>query len=81
MMEIWADPFLSRNCHTIEVDSDSARFTLSIENVPSEKPKTGELRRSRSSRRAEAPHPAASWDLELIVSNSHAHRGDGAAGA
>ena len=42
MMEIWADPFLSRNCHTIEVDSDSARFTLSIENVPSEIPKRGE---------------------------------------
>jgi aspartate dehydrogenase len=43
MMEIWADPFLSRNCHTIEVDSDSARFTLSIENVPSENPKTGRI--------------------------------------
>ena len=26
---------------TLEVDSDSARFTLSIENIPSEKPKTG----------------------------------------
>jgi aspartate dehydrogenase len=43
MMEIWADPFLSRNCHIIEVDSDSARFTLSIENVPSENPKTGRI--------------------------------------
>ena len=43
MMEIWADPFVSRNCHTIEVDSDSARFTLSIENVPSENPKTGRI--------------------------------------
>src|SRR5215813_7249118 len=43
MMEIWADPFLSCNCHTIEVDSDSARFTLSIENVPSENPKTGRI--------------------------------------
>src|SRR5438094_254277 len=29
LMEIWADPAVDRNCHTIEVDSDSARFTLS----------------------------------------------------
>ena len=29
------------NCHSIEVDSDGARFTLSIENIPSENPKTG----------------------------------------
>jgi aspartate dehydrogenase len=43
VMEIWADPALDRNCHTIEVDSDSARFTLSIENVPSENPKTGRI--------------------------------------
>ena len=43
MIEIWADPSVSRNCHTIEVDADSARFTLSIENVPSENPKTGRI--------------------------------------
>ncbi len=42
-MEIWADPSVDRNCHTIEVDSDSARLTLSIENVPSENPKTGRI--------------------------------------
>src|SRR5215472_11434221 len=30
MMEIWADPAVDRNCHTIEVDSDSAHFTLAI---------------------------------------------------
>lgn len=41
MIDIWADPAVERNCHTIEVDSDSARFTLSIENIPSENPKTG----------------------------------------
>ena len=41
MIDIWADPAMTRNCHTIEVDSDSARFTLSIENIPSENPKTG----------------------------------------
>jgi aspartate dehydrogenase len=43
MIDIWADPGLTRNCHVIEVDADSARFTLSIENVPSENPKTGRI--------------------------------------
>jgi len=43
MMEIWADPTVDRNCHSIEVDSDSARLTLTIENVPSENPKTGRI--------------------------------------
>jgi len=42
-IDIWADPTLARNCHSIEVDADSARFTLSIENVPSENPKTGRI--------------------------------------
>ena len=41
MIDIWADPAMTRNCHSIEVDADSARFTLSIENMPSENPKTG----------------------------------------
>ena len=41
MIDIYADPAMTRNCHSIEVDSDSARFTLSIENIPSENPKTG----------------------------------------
>jgi aspartate dehydrogenase len=40
-IEIWADPALTRNVHRIEVDSDSARFSMSIENIPSENPKTG----------------------------------------
>jgi aspartate dehydrogenase len=43
MMEIWADPSVERNCHTIEVDSDCARFTLAIENIPSENPRTGRI--------------------------------------
>jgi len=43
MIEIWADPSISRNCHTIEVDADSARFSMTIENVPSENPKTGRI--------------------------------------
>lgn len=40
-LEIWADPNLERNTHRIEVDADSAHFSMSIENVPSENPKTG----------------------------------------
>lgn len=43
IIEIWADPSLKRNCHSIEVDSDSARFSLSIENIPSENPRTGRI--------------------------------------
>ncbi len=40
-LEIWADPTLTRNAHRIDVESDSARFSMSIENIPSENPKTG----------------------------------------
>lgn len=41
-LEIWADPGLDRNTHRIEVDADSARFTLEIANVPTEEnPRTG----------------------------------------
>jgi aspartate dehydrogenase len=40
-MEIWADPALTRNTHRIDVESDSASFSMSIENIPSENPKTG----------------------------------------
>ena len=42
-IEIWADPAVTRNTHRIEVESDAARFSLQIENVPSENPKTGRL--------------------------------------
>ena len=43
-IEIWADPGVSRNIHHIEVEADSARFSMQIENVPStENPKTGRL--------------------------------------
>src|SRR4051812_18768901 len=43
MIDIYADPTKTRNCHVIQVDADSASFTLSIENVPSENPKTGRI--------------------------------------
>ncbi len=43
-LEIWADPAVDRNVHTIEVEADSARFSLRIENVPSaENPRTGRI--------------------------------------
>lgn len=43
-IEIWADPALERNTHRIEVEADSARFTLTIEGVPSPgNPGTGRL--------------------------------------
>ena len=40
-LEIWADPTITRNTHTISVDADTARFTMTIENIPSENPRTG----------------------------------------
>jgi aspartate dehydrogenase len=43
-LEIWADPSVSRNTHTIEVEADSARFQMTIESVPSEEnPRTGRI--------------------------------------
>jgi aspartate dehydrogenase len=42
-LEIWADPTLSRNIHRVEVDADSASFSMSIENIPSDNPKTGRI--------------------------------------
>ena len=42
-LEIWADPKLERNTHHIEVESDSARLSLSIENIPTDNPKTGRI--------------------------------------
>ena len=42
-LEIWADPTVTRNTHRIEVESDTARFSMQIENVPSENPRTGKI--------------------------------------
>jgi aspartate dehydrogenase len=42
-IEIWADPGIARNIHRIEVEADAARFSMQIENVPSENPRTGRL--------------------------------------
>ena len=43
-LQIWADPSIDRNMHTITVEADSARFTMTIENIPTiENPKTGKI--------------------------------------
>jgi aspartate dehydrogenase len=42
-VEVWADPTVTRNTHTIHVKADSASFSMTIENVPSENPKTGRI--------------------------------------
>jgi aspartate dehydrogenase len=43
-LEIWADPALERNTHRIELESDSARLVMTVENVPSpENPRTGRI--------------------------------------
>jgi len=42
-LEIWADPALTRNTHRIEVDADTARFSMTIEGIPSANPRTGRI--------------------------------------
>jgi aspartate dehydrogenase len=43
-LEIWADPTVTRNTHTVRVEADTVRLTMTIENVPSEEnPRTGRI--------------------------------------
>jgi len=42
-LEIWADPTITRNTHRIEVDADVARFSMTIEGIPSQNPRTGRI--------------------------------------
>ena len=43
-LEVWADPGVSRNTHSIVVEADSARFEIKIENIPTEEnPRTGRI--------------------------------------
>jgi aspartate dehydrogenase len=42
-LEIWADPTITRNIHSITVEADSTRFSMTIESVPSDNPRTGKL--------------------------------------
>jgi aspartate dehydrogenase len=41
--EIWADPGVQRNTHTIDVVADAANFSMTIENVPSDNPSTSKI--------------------------------------
>ncbi len=44
LYEIWADPGVDRNSHTVAVDADSTRFEISVAGVPTkETPGTGKL--------------------------------------
>jgi aspartate dehydrogenase len=43
-VEVWADPTVRRNTHTVRVTSDAADLTMTIENLPSqENPRTGRI--------------------------------------
>lgn len=43
-LEIWADPTVERNTHTIHLDSDATRVTITVEGIPSpDTPGTGKL--------------------------------------
>lgn len=42
-IDIWADPTVTRNTHRIQLQSDSASIDMTIENIPSENPKTGRI--------------------------------------
>ena len=43
-LQIWADPTVTRNTHTVEVEAEAARVTMTIENVPTEEnPRTGKI--------------------------------------
>ena len=43
LVEVWIDPTVRRNVHHIEVKADAADFSMTIENVPSENPRTGRI--------------------------------------
>jgi aspartate dehydrogenase len=43
MVRVICDPAVNRNKHDIEVEGDFGRLHISIENIPSENPKTGRL--------------------------------------
>jgi aspartate dehydrogenase len=43
-IEVWADPTVTRNTHTVTVKSDSADLSMTIANIPSEEnPRTGRI--------------------------------------
>ena len=69
-IEIWADPAVTRNCHQIRVNSDSASFTMAIENIPSENPEDRPHHRALGDRGAAQAHLAAAGRNLSIRRNS-----------
>lgn len=43
LVEIWVDPTVTKNTHTVELHSDVADLTMTIENVPTDNPRTGRI--------------------------------------
>ena len=56
-LEIWADPALERNIHRVEVDSDSASFSMEIQNIPRPIQDRPHHRAKRHRRAAQADRP------------------------
>jgi aspartate dehydrogenase len=43
-VEVWADPRVTRNTHTVSLRSDSSDLTMTIENIPdTDNPRTGRI--------------------------------------
>lgn len=43
-LEVWADPTVDRNTHTVTIDSDSSRFEVHMQSIPTEaNPRTGRI--------------------------------------
>lgn len=41
--EVWVDPALDTNQHTVTIDSNAVRVSMTINNIPSENPRTGRV--------------------------------------
>ena len=63
-LEIWADPALERNIHRVEVDSDSASFSMEIQNIPRPIPRLAASPRKASSPRCASLPGRCAWAPE-----------------
>ena len=73
MIEIWADPSITRNCHTIKVDADSARFACDRERAlgkSQDRPDHGAVSDGGVARNSP---PRCGWDLALIGRCARVH--------
>ncbi len=67
-VEIWADPGVTRNTHTIIVKSDSSDLTMTIENIPSEENPAHRQDHGVERARRAAPFDRAAGGGELSAS-------------